>query len=283
MKRIVISMLILLTMLLPTAVSSFAADTPFALFIDAAQVKLDGTAVVHDKAAGSTDGTVLICNEKADNASGKGFTLTFEVPKDGKYTVWGRVYYPNQLANSIHYSVDGGASLIWDFPDEDAEDTACYKSWQYFYLTNRVKGTYTDTSIYGAWTIENKDWRHAPNVLDLKAGTHTIKFTGRETGWMIDDFIITELTTQQYDPNACDGNDSLLKECKFCGKDWKHYCEDVFVTCGLTAKEYFHEVLYADKPATGTGASVKAPATGDVIVVAAAASVLAALIAKKRR
>lgn len=284
MKRIIISLLILAAMLVPTMITSSAADKPIAYFIDAAEVKIDGTAVVHDKATGSTDGTVLICNEKADNASGKGFTLTFNVEKDGKYTVWGRVYYPNQLANSIHYSVDGGPSLIWDFPDEDDENCKCYKSWQYFYLTNRVKGTYTDTGIYGKWTIENKDWRHAPNVLDLKAGTHTIKFTGRETGWMIDDFVITELTTEQYNPNACEGNNYILTECKFCGKDWKHYYKDVYAVSKLTAKEYFNEVLYAEKPATSTaGTTVKAPATGDALILIAAASLLGTVVIKKRK
>ncbi len=77
---------------------------------------------------GSLGGTALWCESKAPNAKGDGFTLTFFVPEEGDYTVWGRVYYENNASNSLFYSIDGGAEAIWDFPDEDSSESDCYRS-----------------------------------------------------------------------------------------------------------------------------------------------------------
>ncbi len=230
-----------------------SSDAPYAAFYPASDFELDaGTYIDLDTLEGSVNEKVLTCIASDNDATGDGCTFTFNVPETGKYTIWGRVYFPGQSNNSIHYSVDDGESLIWDFPDEDAADTACYSSWQYFYLTYRASDFYEDENLYGTYTLENNEWRHAPNVLDLTAGQHSIHFVGRETGWYLDEIIVTELDIEDYDPNVCDGNDAILEVCKFCGPEWQHYYKDVYAVTGVTAQQYFNETLYpvvAEEPA----------------------------------
>ncbi len=197
---------------------------------------------------GAMGGKALWCETKATDAKGDGMTVTFTVPADGKYYVWARTSYPNHSANSMFYSVDGEGNLIWDYPDED-DTAACYNTWHYFYMTERVAGTYTDTAKYGEWTIANSDWRHSPKALDLTAGQHTFKLTGREAGMYIDEFIITSYDISEYDPNAFEGNTKTLEVCKFCGTDWKHYISDGFAQNGVDAQTYFVNTLHTDAAA----------------------------------
>ncbi len=285
MKRIILA----LTLAVVLALGTTAADVPFTQFIPAEGLTVDGAAIAAVKADGSIHDKVLTCNEKGDDATAPGFTLTFTVPEDGDYTIWGRVYYPSQSNNSIHYSVDGGASMIWDFPDEDAPETVCYNNWQYFYLTFREDGSFDDPNIYGSWSMENNQWRHAPNVLSLKAGEHTIKFAGRETGWFVDEFVVTELKTEEYDPNNYEGNSAILDPCKFCGTYWQHFYEDVYTATGVTAEQYYNETLYpvveeAELVADAGDAVAAAPQTADVSVLLMAAMALTgAIVSKKRR
>ena len=291
MKRILCSILTVILL----AVTVTAADAPYTVFYKAADLALDGTAIAPTTFAGSINDKVLTCNEKGDNASGTGFTFTFTVPEDGDYVIWGRVFYPSQSNNSIHYSVDGGDSLVWDFPDEDdtpgetdpALMPACYGSWQYFYLTYRMDGTFTDTNMQGWWSIENNQWRHAPNVLSLKAGEHSIHFVGRETGWYIDEFVVTELAIEDYDPNYYAGNTAILDPCQFCGTYWQHYYEDIYAATGVTAEDYYNNTLYptveiVDSAAAADGPSA-APQTMDVTVLLAACAALTGVIASKKR
>ncbi len=283
MKRIILALTLAVTLALSTA----AADVPFTQFIPAESVVLDDGPMTLVDLDGSINGKVLTCTEKADDVSAPGFTFKFTVPEDGEYTIWGRVFYPSVSNNSLHYSVDGGDALIWDFPDED-DGAVCYNSWQYFYLTFREDGVFEDTNMYGYWTIENNQWRHAPNVLSLKAGEHTIKFAGREAGWFIDEFVVTELPAAEYDPNFYDGNSAILDPCKFCGTYWQHYCEDVYAATGVTAEQYYNETLYpvveeAELVAEGGDAVATAPQTADVSVLLMAAMALTGIIVSKKR
>jgi hypothetical protein len=289
MKRIITSIVLAAVM----ALSTMAADVPFIEFHKATDMALEGSAFAAVKYDGSVNDKVLVCNEKGDDASGTGFTFKFTVPEDGNYTIWGRVFYPSQSNNSIHYSVDGGQSLIWDFPDEDdsAGETdaskmpVCYGSWQYFYLTYRQDGTFTDTNMQGWWSIENNQWRHAPNVLTLTAGEHSIHFVGRETGWYIDEFVVTELGVEDYDPNFYEGNSAILDPCQFCGTYWQHYYEDIYAATGVTAEQYYNETLYPAEIVTETaGGPATAPQTMDItVVLAACAALTGAIVSRKRR
>lgn len=300
-KRIALLILTAALLAASLALPASAADkVPYMQFIQAESLPCDkGGAVVKDD-KGAIGGKGLTVTEKASSAADPGFTLTFTVDVDGDYTVWGRAFFPNQSSNSLFYSVDGGESLIWDFPDEDGE-AICYNSWQYFYLTFREKGTFTDTAKYGKWTIENSDWRHSPNVLRLTAGEHKIKFAGREANWILDEFVITNLKVEEYDPNDQDGaNKCILPECKFCGTNWKHYYKDMYSQGGPTAAEYYRTAVLpkyvkaettaaakADGGGTG-GAAKAAPQTLDPLTVTLAAAALSAALIpalklKKRR
>lgn len=202
------------------------------------------------EAEGSLNGTSLWYESTAASEKGDGVTLTFWVPEDGDYYVWGRVFYASNTANSLFYAVDGGAEAIWDFPDEDGADSACYNSWQYVYMTERKAGTYSDTTKYGEWTIANQEWRHSPAVLHLAAGEHRIHFTGREAGMYIDELVVTSYSVEEYDPNAFEAfgdyqtNAKLLESCKFCGSEWRHYCSDIYAQTGVSAAKYFKTVSH---------------------------------------
>ena len=197
-------------------------------------------------------GKAVTCKTTASDATGDGITLRVNIPTDGTYQIWGRVYYPSQTENSLFYAVDGGDTKIWDFADEDAAipAPACYKSWQYFYLTDRAKGTYSDTTKYGTFTIENSNWRHAPNALNLTAGVHEITITGREAGVILDEIVISTYSVDKYDPNAYEGNNCILETCKFCGSEWKHYYSDVYAQTNVTAEEHFVSVLHTEAEET---------------------------------
>ncbi len=225
----------------------------FASFIDLTDtsvVKIDSATdwTVAEK-TGALGGKALSSLTKANpnNVTASGITVTFSVPADGEYTVWARALYPTQAANSLFYSVDGGKENIWDFPDEDDAATACYNSWQYFYMTERAAGTYSDTTLYGAWTIANSQWRHKPATLQLSAGEHTIKITAREGGMFLDELVVTSYAINDYDPNAFtienESNTSVLGECKFCGSTVKHYVKDIYALKGVTAESYFTSVV----------------------------------------
>ncbi len=228
---------------------AYTDGNKFASFIDLTDpdnVEIDNAAdwAVKEN-EGAMGGSAIACLRTAspNSIAADGITVTFSVPADGEYTVWLRTMYPMQSANSLFYSVDDGDQYICDFPDEDAVDAACYDSWQYFYLTERAAGTYTDTNLYGAWTIQQKQWRHKPHTLTLTAGWHTIKFTGREGGMWLDEMIVTSFDKAEYDPNAFtlngEINTSILNECKFCGPANKHYIADIFALKGICAESYF--------------------------------------------
>ena len=240
----------------PKADSASAAYTvgdKYVQFIQADDSKFvtadnGGAWTVVDK-AGAIGGKAIYGEKVAGSADQAGFTLRFYAPKEADYALWGRVFFEDQLKNSMFYKVDGGTQNIWDLPDEDivsgqnAPD--CYGNWQYFYLTTRKVGTYSATDGYGTYTVQYGDWRHAPNVLHLTEGWHEIKITSREAGVYIDEFVVTNYTVDEYDPNEFTGNDKILDICKFCGED-AHYYSDVLAETGESAQSYFVRVLHTD-------------------------------------
>lgn len=280
MKHVFFPVLLVLALIISCTVSVFADDVPYTQFIQAEDLAINGTSLAVASDAGAIGGKGVKAGTKVDDAFGEGMTLKFTVPKDGQYTVWCRIFYPNVSSNSMFYSVDGGENLIWDMPDED-NGALCYGHWQYFYMTKRVSGTYSDTKIYGPWAIEHSEWRHTPNVLTLTAGEHTIHFGAREIDWIVDEFVVSELTVDQYDPNEfAAGNNAVLPECKFCGTDWKHYYSDIYEQTGETAEHYYNTVLF------GTEAP-EADKTADAGCIAAIAvmafAACAVVVSRKHR
>ena len=226
---------------------AYKAAGEFTMFLNMENTHLVKTSSAWAQIAdsGAINNKALICNTKADNVNGDGITVKFAVPKEGDYYFWGRVAYLDNTGNSLFYRFDNGAEYIWDMPDEDASTAACYQSWHYFYMTHRKTGTYTDPAKYGTYTIENGEWRHAPNVIHLTEGVHELKISGREAGMMLDELVITSYDITEYDPNACEGNNHLLDTCKFCGTEWKHYYKDGYAINGTTAETTF-KATYAN-------------------------------------
>ena len=141
------------------------------------------------------------------------------------------------------------------------------------YLTYREDGDFSDTELYGYWTIENSQWRHSPNTLHLTAGKHEIRFTPREDGWLIDEFVVTTLSVLEYDPAYFEGNDTVLDPCKFCGPKYPHYCQDIYALTGETAQNYFFNTLYKveeEAPPPVEAAPEEAPPVAEAAPVAAA-------------
>ncbi len=248
------------------ATAGYTENDDFVGFIDATDtnyVVLDegGSWSVAD-VEGAMNGKALKCTTAASSADGDGFTVYFSVPTEGDYVIWSRSIYPDQSHNSLFYSIDGAKddAWIWDFPDEDASDADCYGSWQYFYLTERKSGTYSDSALYGQWTIDEGQWRHSPNVLHLTAGQHSIKITGREANVCIDEIIVSSYSISEYDPNACTGNDKILTSCKFCGSSWQHYYSDCFAETCISAQALFAE---AHAAAAISEMAVVLPTNGD--------------------
>lgn len=236
---------------------AYQSADDFVMFIQADDTEFvqmttsgDWAVIDHDGALG---GKALECKTKASGIRGNGLTVKFAVPADGEYSIWGRVCAPSHNSNSFFYSIDGGAEKIWDMCDED-EATApeSYNAWHYFYLSERVKGTYSDTAQYGTWTIEHSEWRHSPARLKLTAGVHELKITGREAGAMLDEIVISSYSAAQYDPNFYEGNAHTISVCKFCGTDVHHYVSDTFAELGKSAEEYFTTVLHTDATAWKT-------------------------------
>lgn len=236
---------------------AYQSGNDFVMFIQAedtefVQMTTSGDWVVSDN-AGALGGKTLECKKKASGITGNGLTVKFAVPADGEYSIWGRVCAPSHNSNSFFYSIDGGAQKIWDMCDEDeAVAPESYNAWHYFYLSERVKGTYSDTKQYGTWTIEHDEWRHSPARLTLTAGIHELKITGREAGAMLDEIVISSYSIAQYDPNFYEGNTNTISVCKFCGTDVHHYVADPFAKLGKSAEEYFTTVLHTDATAWKT-------------------------------
>ncbi len=221
-----------------------SADTYWTTFIEAEDCVPDSDwSMGVEENADAIGGKVLSCFSNEPDADGDGFTLTFTVPKKGNYMIWGRVFAPDQTSNSLHYRLDGDAAQIWDFIDEDGQDCGAYDSWYYMYLTFREDVPYDENEPSASeFTQTEGQWRHSPYYLALDAGEHSIHFTGREYGWSIDQFVITEAPIEAYDPNACTGNDHILGSCKFCNNEiWKHYIKDIYSLYAVTPEQYLED------------------------------------------
>lgn len=163
----------------------------------------------------------------------KGISLRVKAPADGTYQIWGRVYYTNQAASTLSYTVDGAPAAVWSLIDADATDAACYGAWYYFYLT-----------------VETDGKKHTPNALNLTAGDHEIVICASAEGFLLDEFVISTYTVAEYDPNAFEGNTKQMTDCKLCSGETAHFCSDVYAETEETAESYFVRALHSDAQKT---------------------------------
>jgi hypothetical protein len=103
-------------------------------------------------------------------------TITINVPSSDIYTFWARVNYSGEFQNSFFAQFDGGTSY------KVGNENTGYNIWK--------------------WV----DWQEGQNgtsniiKINLSAGTHTLKITGREPNTKIDKFLLT--TDPKYTPTG---------------------------------------------------------------------------------
>jgi parallel beta-helix repeat protein len=120
------------------------------------------------KSLSTASGGVYVSTNTANSGT---VYYTVTVPVAGTYVIWGRVLAPLDTADSFFVSMDGGAQDIYDV----AEGKWSSK-WQ--------------------WTVVNGRGGGAPNAISqrrftLTAGTHTIRFDGRELDTRLDKIELT--------------------------------------------------------------------------------------------
>jgi hypothetical protein len=98
-------------------------------------------------------------------------TITFNAPSSGSYVIWGRVLAPNSDVDSTFVSVDNGTEEIYDM----AEGTWS-NNWQWSQVKLRLNNNPA--------TLQQR-------AFNLSAGSHTVKFRGRETNSKLDRVLIT--------------------------------------------------------------------------------------------
>ena len=88
-------------------------------------------------------------------------TLTFTLPSDGEYILWGRAWWDDECGNSLTLSIDDGRDFSF------GQDPT-YKTWHWIRSTPRLK------------------------QLKLTAGKHTLKIKNREDGIKLDQVLFTK-------------------------------------------------------------------------------------------
>ena len=87
---------------------------------------------------------------------------TIDIPTTGDYVIWGRVIAPDGGCNSFFTSIDGGEHVAWHIP---------------------IGSVWIWVSVNG----NEQD----PLILNLAAGIHTLRISGREDGTKLDRLLIT--------------------------------------------------------------------------------------------
>jgi hypothetical protein len=100
-------------------------------------------------------------------ATGTAF-LQVEVPRDGKYAIWLRMWYVDGNGNSVWMSVDGQP------PIKVGNDDRGYRNWKWV-----------------GWSDGDTNHRI---VVTMTAGPHTLRLIGREAGTRVDTVLVTDDT-----------------------------------------------------------------------------------------
>ena len=111
------------------------------------------------------DPTQQFISSSTANAGSASFA--FYVPAAGPYVVWCRVFAPDASRDSFFVAVDGGPQDIYDTAAGNWTNV-----WQWTQVNGHTAGAY-------------------PRIFTLAAGSHSIVFSGRESGSMLNRMIIT--------------------------------------------------------------------------------------------
>ncbi len=160
------------------------------IVIEAETGALSGNfAVVSSSAASS-------CNYVRATASSSGtLDFTFSVPAENDYVVWAYTYGGDDGSDSFYISMDGAPADAWDLLETNPSPT--WGTW--LWDQARIRGSGSQTSP-----------EFDPLIFHLTAGSHTLRFTPRETNAAID---ILEITTDMsasptHTPISCSGGGS---------------------------------------------------------------------------
>jgi hypothetical protein len=114
--------------------------------------------------------------------------ITVNIATDGLYKLWGRVKAKGGTRNSFFVQVDGGMNYIWDTLKKD--------DWIWETISHR-----------GATGIPNVTAEIDPILLNLTAGNHTVRISGRENYTRLDQIRLTNDLTASYS----DGPDAWVE------------------------------------------------------------------------
>jgi hypothetical protein len=176
-------------------------DVQFCTITAPMATTLDSTAYNGAYVSSSVDGTTT-------PSSGGTALCTFSVPTTAVYRFWTRVSTPDSTKDSMYAEIDSegvdSSHHIFDMgenvscPDSGnpgQRDTFWGRGWTWTVLHDRGQNcSGTSTSGY-----ERADTQGGPEGVTLSAGTHTIKFYGREVGAQLDKVIVT--SDFSYQPN----------------------------------------------------------------------------------
>lgn len=98
-------------------------------------------------------------------------TLLFDVPTEGTYYIWCKVYAPHVSEDSFHVVLDNGPSDIYDAAEGTQSDY-----WQWSAVNGRAGGSPLTLS---------------PRTFHLSKGSHSITFSTREPNAVLDRLLIT--------------------------------------------------------------------------------------------
>jgi len=106
-------------------------------------------------------------------------TLTFNIPREGDYIIWGRIKGRDGYSNSFFISVDGAPNLVWDVKKNNR--------WEWDRLSDRGAGSTNYPQV-------------DPVTFHFSAGEHTLVIGNRERETLLDRLLITDDLERLYYP-----------------------------------------------------------------------------------
>jgi hypothetical protein len=289
-KKLFFMLLVIFVIIsLAAAVSAKTAQETFMLFLEAEDCTLDGYTIV-DGNKGAVGKMITSAVKDTDK-----FTVSFDVPADGQYVLWMKVWHLSQSDNTLKY-VYNGSELVFDFDELAGIEDPTYPMFgNWYWIAINERGTEPLANGWSEWGEANSQCRHTPVYLDLKKGSNSIEFISREAGHFIDQIIITDDLT--YDPGNVPGNKTYT--CTFCNLE--HYLGEPFEDFGKTPEQYWNEKIAAEVAASApqteapaaevaaapvTSAGNVAAQTADVLSLSVIGTILASaawIISKKKK
>lgn len=284
MKRTsaILCVILLICLSVIGASAKSALDTTI-VFIEAEDCAHEGYEVV-DK-----DGAVGKTLHGLEAETNK-FTVTFNAPADGQYSLWLKVFSESGTDNSLKYTLPDGVERVFDFMENALSDPEFPFFGKWVWVQMGERGTEPLANGYGEWNETNGAVWHTPVYIDAKAGENSVTFICREAGHYIDQVIITD--DLAYQPGAVEGNHTY--RCAMCNMD--HYVLEPYADLGIKLEDVWNAKVSAERAALETAApetvaeepaetaeAVSAPVTYDAVLIGLAIPAAASLLLAFRK